>query len=109
MLYWNGLFLSEPRFRLALVFAVTGLLLQVGLWLINTPWLISAANILFIVVLRFNFSQARYIMHPPPSPIFSSGLWHIIAFFIVLNLLTCLASYAMTRSWLTLNARIYNL
>lgn len=106
---WNGLFLSEPRFRPALVFAVTGLLLQVGLWLINTPWLTSAANILFIVVLRFVFSQAKYIMHPPPSPIFSSGLWYIIAFFIVLNLLTCLAAYAMTRSWLALNFRTYNL
>ena len=27
---WNGLFLSEPRFRLAVIFAVTGVLLQVG-------------------------------------------------------------------------------
>src|SRR5512138_2700356 len=26
---WNGLFLSEPRFRLAAIFAVTGVLLQV--------------------------------------------------------------------------------
>jgi hypothetical protein len=109
MLYRNGLFLSEPRFRLALVFAVTGLLLQVGLWLVNTPWLTLAASILFIDMLRFVFSRARYIIHPPPSPIFSSGLWHIIASFIVLNLLTCLAAYAMTRSWLTLNVRIYNL
>lgn len=74
MLYRNGLFLSEPRFRLALVFAVTGILLQAGLWLLNTSWLTSVASILFIVVLRFVFSQARYIMHPPPSPIFSSGL-----------------------------------
>ena len=32
---WNGLFLAEPRFRLAVIFAVTGVLLQVGLWLID--------------------------------------------------------------------------
>jgi len=28
---WNGLFLAEPRFRFALMFAVTGVLLQLGL------------------------------------------------------------------------------
>src|SRR6266508_2039113 len=28
---WNGLFLSEPRFRLAVIFAVTGVLLRVCL------------------------------------------------------------------------------
>ena len=27
---WNGLFLAEPRFRLAMIFAVTGILLQLG-------------------------------------------------------------------------------
>src|SRR5574342_286454 len=32
---WNGLFLVEPRFRLALTFAIAGVLLQVGLWIIN--------------------------------------------------------------------------
>src|SRR5512134_2175415 len=59
---WNGLFLSEPRFRLAVIFAVTGVLLQVGLWLINTDWITSAANILFIVILRVIFSTAENIM-----------------------------------------------
>jgi hypothetical protein len=33
---WNGLFLSEPRFRLAVIFAVTGVLLQIGLWMIHS-------------------------------------------------------------------------
>src|SRR5689334_24429887 len=70
---WNGLFLAEPRFRLAVIFAVTGVLLQVGLWLIDTDWITSAANLLFIIVLRVAFSTANNIMHPPPSPIFNSG------------------------------------
>src|SRR5574338_686273 len=48
---WNGLFLSEPRFRLAAIFAVTGVLLQIGLWLIDTDWITLLANILFILVL----------------------------------------------------------
>ncbi len=97
---WNGLFLAEPRFRLALIFAVTGTLLQIGLWLFAIPWLTSAANLIFIVVLRYTFSQAANVMHPPPSPIFSSGLWQVIAFFLALNLLTLLAAYLLTRAWL---------
>ena len=70
---WNGLFLAEPRFRLALIFAVTGFLLQIGLWIMSIPWLTSLANILFIITLRVVFTSATYVMHPPPSPIFNSG------------------------------------
>ncbi|RPJ25876.1 MAG: hypothetical protein EHM33_13335 [Chloroflexi bacterium] len=94
---WNGLFLSEPRFRLAAIFAVTGVLLQVGLWLINMDWITSLANIIFIVVLRLVFSTADNIMHPPPSPIFNSGNYVIIGFFIALILLTLIAAYFLTR------------
>ena len=76
---WNGLFLAEPRFRLAFIFAVTGVLLQLGLWLVNIDWIISLANLLFIIVLRVIFSTAENIMHPPPSPIFNSGNYMIIS------------------------------
>ena len=100
---WNGLFLSEPRFRLAVIFAVTGVLLQVGLWIINTNWITSIANILFIIVLRVVFSTAQNVMHPPPSPIFKSGNYAIIGFFIGLNLLTWLAAYFLSR-WLLQSA-----
>lgn len=94
---WNGLFLAEPRFRLAMIFAVTGVLLQAGLWIFNLPWLTSLANIVFIVVLRAIFATAENIMHPPPSPIFNSGNIVIIAFFVALNLLAWLAAYLLTR------------
>ncbi len=94
---WNGLFLAEPRFRLAMIFAVTGVLLQAGLWIFNLPWLTSLANIVFIVVLRAIFATAENIMHPPPSPIFNSGNIVIIAFFVALNLLAWLATYLLTR------------
>ena len=70
---WNGLFLAEPRFRLAIIFAVTGVLLQLGLWLFSISWLTSFANILYIITLRVVFATAQNIMHPPPSPIFNSG------------------------------------
>lgn len=97
---WNGLFLAEPRFRLALTFAVTGLLLQIGLWILQRDWLTSLANLLFFAILRAAFSSASYVMHPPPSPIFNSGLWNVIAFFLALNLLACLAAYWLTRWFL---------
>jgi hypothetical protein len=99
---WNGLFLAEPRFRIAMIFAVTGVLLQAGLWLFNISWLTSTANILYIIALRVVFATARNIMHPPPSPIFNSGLWNIIAFFVGLNILAWVAAYFLTRFFLTL-------
>jgi hypothetical protein len=97
---WNGLFLAEPRFRLAVIFAATGVLLQAGLWLINIDWITSVANLIFITVLRVIFSTAENIMHPPPSPIFSSGNVVIIGFFIALILLTLVAAYFLTKVFL---------
>ena len=100
---WNGLFLAEPRFRLAAIFAVTGILLQIGLWIINIDWITSLANLLFIVILRVVFSTAENIMHPPPSPIFNSGNYAIIGFFVTLILLTLVAGYFLTKGFLNLN------
>ena len=99
---WNGLFLAEPRFRLAMIFAITGVLLQLGLWLFDIKWLTSLGNIIYIVTLRVIFSTAENIMHPPPSPIFNSGMWNIIIFFVALNLLAWVAAYFLTRWFLTL-------
>jgi hypothetical protein len=100
---WNGLFLSEPRFRLAVIFAVTGILLQLGLWMININWLTSLANIIYIVVLRVVFSTASNVMHPPPSPIFNSGNYLIIGFFLAMILLTLVAAYFLTLVFLNLS------
>ena len=99
---WNGLFLAEPRFRLAMIFAVTGILLQIGLWLFDTSWLTSLANIAYIITLRVIFASAENIMHPPPSPIFSSRLSNVIGFFVGLNILAWVAAYFLTRFFLTL-------
>ena len=99
---WNGLFLAEPRYRLAIMFAVTGVLLQLGLWLFNISWLTSFGNILYIITLRVVFATAQNVMHPPPSPIFNSGLWNIIIFFVGLNILAWIAGYFLTRFFLGL-------
>jgi hypothetical protein len=101
---WNGLFLSEPRFRLALTFAVVGVLLQIGLYLMNQERLTSLANLAFFVALRVVFATAQNIMHPPPSPIFNSGNYAIIGFFIGLNLLTWAAAYFLTRWFLSVQS-----
>jgi len=99
---WNGLFLSEPRFRLALTFAIVGVLLQTGLSMVNLKWLTSLANIAYFVALRVVFSMAENIMHPPPSPIFNSGNYLIIGFFIGLNLLAWVAGYFLARWFLAI-------
>ncbi|MDI6770883.1 MAG: hypothetical protein QMD04_14580 [Anaerolineales bacterium] len=97
---WNGLFLAEPRFRVAVIFAVAGVLLQIGLALIDKlPWT-SLANLAYAISLNFVLNEAGNVLHPPPSPIFSSGNLRIEIFFIVLILLTLLASWQLTRWWL---------
>ncbi|MEW6093898.1 MAG: hypothetical protein AB1531_08040 [Chloroflexota bacterium] len=97
---WNGLFLSEPRFRLALIFAVTGVLLQVGLALLARPVFTSLANVLFFTALWITLRQADYVMHPPPSPIFESGILSLQLFFVGVLFLTMAAAYFLTRWWL---------
>lgn len=98
---WNGLFLSEPRFRLAVIFAITGVLLQIGLTLLARPVFTSLFNVLFFVALRIGLSQTGYVLHPPPSPILSSGIISLQLFFIGIIFLTMVAAYFMTRWWLS--------
>ena len=96
---WNGLYLGEPRWRIAAIFAVTGLLLQVGLALINLPTLTSGANLVFVIALAIALQNVDTVLHPPPSPIFNSGNGRIEFFFIGLNLLTLVAAWLIARLW----------
>jgi len=93
---WNGLFLAEPRWRLALAFAAGGLLLQVGLALASKPAWTALGNLFFSIVLLYAVTGVQNIMHPG-SPIFSSEAALIQVFFISLFLLTLLAAF-----WLAL-------
>ena len=95
---WNGLFLAEPRWRLALVFALGGLLLQIGLTLIEDPAWASACNLLFFILLMGALRSTEQVMHPA-SPVFSSGSWRIELFFSVLVLLTLTAAWQITSWW----------
>jgi hypothetical protein len=97
---WNGLFLAEPRFRVAVIFSVTGVLLQLGLTLLARPVFTSLFNVLFFAALRIGLARANYVMHPPPSPIFSSGDLPLQMFFIAIIFLTLSAAYFQVRWWL---------
>lgn len=103
---WNGLFLSEPRFRLAVIFAVTGLLLQVGAALMGKPFVTSLLNVLYYAALEISLRSTGYVMHPPPSPIFNSGRIWLVIYFIGVILLALAAAWFLTRWWLKLEAKV---
>jgi hypothetical protein len=65
---WNGLFLAEPRFRLAVVFALAGVLFQLGITLMEDPAWASAVNIVYVLALFMALLNTQNVMHPP-SPI----------------------------------------
>ena len=95
---WNGLFLAEPRWRVAFTFALGGLVIQLGLSLVDNLHLSSLLNFFFFGALLYALSQAQDVMHPA-SPIFTSGSLRIQGFFIGLMLLTTVAAWQLTRWW----------
>ncbi len=95
---WNGLFLSEPRWRLAVVFAIGGLLLQIGVSLLEDPAWASALNIIYLVVLLLALRTTDQVMHPA-SPIFSSDAWRIQLFFTALLGAVLLTAWQVARWW----------
>jgi hypothetical protein len=96
---WNGLFLAEPRFRLAVIFSISGLLLQIGLALLEDPAWASAANIVFAVVLYAALFNTQNVMHPP-SPMLDSDASRIQLHFLLLFGLALLAAWQVARWWL---------
>lgn len=88
---WNGLYLAEPRWRMALIFAVSGLLLQAGLSLVENPAWTSAGNLGFVIALFVALQTTQEVMHPP-SPILDSEARNIQLFFFLLLALVLLAA-----------------
>jgi hypothetical protein len=95
---WNGLFLAEPRWRLAVVFATGGLLMQIGLAFLENPAWASAANVAYVVILLLAISKTPNVMHPA-SPIRDSGVVSIQLYFAGLFVLTLLAAWQVARWW----------
>ena len=101
---WNGLFLAEPRWRVAMVFAVGGLVLQIGITLLENPAWASALNLAYALILMYVLQTTDQVMHPG-SPIFGSGAWRIQVYFIVLLVLTLLAAWQVARWWRGIDSR----
>ena len=95
---WNGLFLAEPRWRLALTFAVVGLLAQTGLTLIEDPRWASGVNIGYAAALLWGLQHTEKVMHPP-APMLNSDAPRIQVFFALLTLLTLLSGWQVVRWW----------
>jgi len=93
---WNGLFLSEPRWRLALVFSISGILMQIGLHLIGNLRLVSLGNLVYIGMLIYTLLRTENVLHPA-SPILTSDAWVIRLYFIGLLALTLLAAGQIAR------------
>jgi len=93
---WNGLFLAEPRWRLAAVFAVTGLLLQAGLAVIRRPKFYAWGNIGYAAALLVMLRLTEDVLHPD-SPIFSSDSTRIQVYFLLLLVLTLAAGWQLAR------------
>jgi hypothetical protein len=81
---WNGLFLAEPRWRFAMVFAVTGILLQLGLSFLPVVWS-SVGNIAYLITLFVAMRSTENVMHPP-GPMLESDFGRIQIFFLILTL-----------------------
>jgi hypothetical protein len=95
---WNGLFLAEPRWRLALAFAVSGVLLQAGLTLVDRPTWASTGNLAYVALLLVALRFTKNVMHPP-APILNSDSWHIQLYFTAILALVLLAAFQVAR-WL---------
>ncbi len=95
---WNGLYLAEPRFRLAVIFSISGLLLQIGLTLLESPAWASGANMVFAIVLYAALFNTQNVMHPP-SPMLDSNPSRIQLYFGLLFVLTLLAAWQVARWW----------
>ena len=96
---WNGLFLAEPRWRIALVFAIGGLVLQIGLTLLEKPAWASGFNLAFVIALFIVLQTTDKVMHPP-GPMLESDAWRIQLFFGGLTILSLLAAWQMARLWM---------
>jgi hypothetical protein len=92
---WNGLFLSEPRWRFAVIFAITGVLLQSGLSFLPVVWS-SVGNIAYLAALFISMRATENVMHPP-GPMLESEFGHIQIFFYTLTLLLIFTAWQFAR------------
>lgn len=84
---WGGIFWDEPRWRIPFMFGVVGVLLQIGLALIDDYRIASFANLIFGGALWWLLGSIQNVLHPD-SPIAQSGALDIKVFFGLLVLIS---------------------
>lgn len=95
---WNGLFLAEPRWRMAVIFAVGGIFIQIGITLLAKPVWASIGNFAFMILLGFAVTNTPNVMHPN-SPILESDAFRIQIFFFSLLAATLLLASTIAVLW----------
>lgn len=99
---WSGLFLAEPRWRFTAIFAITGLLLQLGLTFLPVSWA-SFWNLIYIAALFVTLGATANVMHPP-APMLESDFGRIQFFFAGLTVLSLLAAWQVARWFISLES-----
>jgi uncharacterized membrane protein YoaK (UPF0700 family) len=86
------------------LFGISGLLLQIGLSLVENPAWASAFNLVYAAFLVVALQTTEQVMHPA-SPIFGSESRRIQLYFLSLFLLTLLAAWQLARWWRSLDGQ----
>lgn len=101
---WNGLFLVEPRWRMAFALSVSGVLLQVAVSILPQLYWNSLANIAYAAAAFTLVGGVENVMHPE-SPILTSNSTTIKVYFFSLLALVILAAWQVARGWLQFDRR----
>ena len=83
---------------MAVIFAVGGILIQIGITLLDKPVWASIGNLVFMILLGFAVTNTPNVMHPN-SPILESDAFRIQIFFFSLLAVTLLLASAITILW----------
>ena len=97
-LSWGGFFFAEPRWRIPLTFAVGGILLQAGLYVMSDLRLTTLSNLIFGAALWASVLNVESVLHPD-SPVSNSGSMLIQAFFMGMLLLALVFGLQLTAWW----------
>jgi hypothetical protein len=95
---WGGLYLDEPRWRIPMIFGMGGILMQVGLAMLNIKAIYSAGNLLFGLAFLISLYRAQNVLHPD-SPITQSDPSSIQLLFGGMLALCLLAALQLAFGW----------
>jgi hypothetical protein len=97
-LSWGGFFFAEPRWRIPLTFAIGGILLQAGLYVMGDLRLTTLGNLIFGAALWASVLNVESVLHPD-SPVSNSGSALIQVVFIGMLLLALIFGLQLAAWW----------